>query len=124
MKKYFILFCLFLGNNCYALANELNLYIWSEYLPENIIERFTKETGIKVNLSTYDSNESLYTKIKLLHNSKSGYDLAVPSTYFVSKMRDEGLLMELDMSKIDNFKDIDENLTNQSYDPKNKYSIP
>ena len=81
MKKYFILFCLFLGNNCYALANELNLYIWSEYLPENIIERFTKETGIKVNLSTYDSNESLYTKIKLLHNSKSGYDLAVPSTY-------------------------------------------
>ncbi len=124
MKKYLILVCVFLGNNFYALGNELNLYIWSEYLPESIIEKFTEETGIKINLSTYDSNESLYTKIKLLHNSKSGYDLVVPSTYFVSKMRTEGLLMELDRSKIDNFKDINENLIDQSFDPKNKYSIP
>ena len=49
MKKYFILFYLLLGNNCYALANELNLYIWSEYLPENIIELFNK---MAVNLSS------------------------------------------------------------------------
>lgn len=124
MKKYLVLFYLIFWTNSNTLANELNLYIWSEYLPENIIEKFTKETGIKINISTYDSNESVYAKVKLLQNSKSGYDLVVPSTYFVSKMKDEGLLMELDMSKIDNFKDIDENLTNQSFDPKNKYSIP
>jgi spermidine/putrescine transport system substrate-binding protein len=124
MKKYLVLFWLIFGINFSVLANELNVYIWSEYLPENIIEKFTKETGIKVNISTYDSNENLYAKVKLLHNSKSGYDLIVPSTYFVSKMRDEGLLTELDMSKINNFKDIDESLTNKPFDPQNKYSIP
>ena len=124
MKKYLILFCVFFWTNSSVLANELNLYIWSEYLPENIIEKFTKETSIKVNISTYDSNESLYAKVKLLQNSQSGYDLVVPSTYFVSKMRDEKLLMEIDMSKIDNFKHIDENLTNKAFDPGNKYSIP
>ena len=124
MKKYFILFCFILGNHFCASANQLNVYTWSEYLPEHIVEKFTKETGVKLNLSTYDSNESLYTKIKLLHNSQSGYDLVMPSTYFVSKMREEGLLMELDISKITNFKDIDKSLVNQPFDLDNKYSIP
>ncbi len=124
MKKYLISVCLILSANFSVLANELNLYIWSEYLPESIIKKFTEETGVKVNLSTYDSNEGLYAKVKLLHNSRSGYDLIVPSTYFISKMRDEGLLMELDMSKINNFNDIDDALINKPFDPENKYSIP
>lgn len=124
MRKYLILFCMILGSHFCVLANEINVFIWSEYLPENIVEKFTNETGIKVNLSTYDSNESLYTKIKLLHNAQSGYDLVMPSTYFVSKMRNEGLLKELDISQIDNFKDIDESLINQSFDLGNKYSVP
>ena len=52
------------------------------------------------------------------------YDLVVPSTYFISKMREEKLLMEIDKSKIDNFKNIDETLINKSFDPENKYSVP
>ena len=107
MKKYITVFFLVFGIHLTASANEINVYVWSEYIPDSVIEKFTEETGIKVNLSTYDNNESLYAKVKLLHNSNSGYDLVMPSTYFVSKMRDEGLLMELDKSKIDNFKNID-----------------
>jgi len=126
MKKYITLFFLVFGIHFTAPASvsEINVYVWSEYIPDSIIEKFTEETGIKVNLSTYDNNESLYAKVKLLHNSKSGYDLVMPSTYFVSKMRDEGLLTELDKSKMDNFKNIDESLINKPFDPENKYSIP
>jgi spermidine/putrescine transport system substrate-binding protein len=123
MKKYLILFSLFLVISKNVLASELNIYIWSEYLPENIVEEFTKETGVKVNISTYDSNENLYAKIKLLKTADS-YDLVVPSTYFISKMKEEKLLMEIDKSKIDNFKNIDETLMNKSFDPENKYSVP
>lgn len=126
MRKYLflILLVLSLAVNVKALAEELNVYIWSEYLPESVIERFTKETGIKVNVSTYDNNESLYAKVKLLSNSKNGYDLIVPSTYFVSKMKNEKLLMEIDKSKLSNFKNIDENLINKPFDPQNSYSVP
>lgn len=128
MMKYLriALVALFFTANINALADqrELNVYIWSEYLPESVIERFTKETGIKVNISTYDNNESLYAKVKLLSNSKNGYDIIVPSTYFVSKMRNEKLLMEIDKSKLSNFKNIDEALINKPFDPKNSYSIP
>lgn len=105
-------------------VNELNLFIWSEYLPEDLLKNFTEETGIKVNVSTYDSNEVLYAKVNLLKNSKNSYDVIVPSTYFISKMRNEKLLMEIDKSKLSNFKNIDENLINKPFDPENRYSIP
>lgn len=124
MKNYLILFFLVFGIEFTVFANELNVYIWSEYIPDHVLQKFIEESGIKVNLSTYDNNESLYAKVKLLHNSKSGYDLVMPSTYFVSKMKNEGLLMELDKSKINNFKDIDNDLLNKSFDPENRYSIP
>ncbi len=71
----------------------LNLYIWSEYIPDEIIAAFTKETGIKVNVSTYDSNEAMYAKVKLVGK---GYDLVVPSSDHVGLMRREGLLLPLD----------------------------
>ncbi len=60
----------------YAGSGELYLYIWSEYIPDAVVENFTKETGIKVHMSNYDSNEAMYTKVKL---AGEGYDLIVPS---------------------------------------------
>ncbi|MEJ6069432.1 spermidine/putrescine ABC transporter substrate-binding protein PotD, partial [Psychrobacter sp. 16-Bac2893] len=57
----------------------LNLYNWSEYMPQEILDGFTEETGIKVNYTTFDSNEAMYAKLKLLDDS-SQYDLAIPST--------------------------------------------
>lgn len=101
----------------------LNLYNWSEYMPQEILDGFEKETGIRVNYTTFDSNEAMYAKLKLLDDS-SQYDLAVPSTYYVEKMAKEGLLQELDKSKLSNFKNLDTSFTNKKVDPENKYSIP
>ena len=101
----------------------LNLYNWSEYMPQEILDGFEKETGINVNYTTFDSNEAMYAKLKLLDDS-SQYDLAIPSTYYVEKMAKEGLLQELDKSKLSNFKNLDTSFTNTKVDPENKYSIP
>ncbi|WP_413284424.1 extracellular solute-binding protein [Vibrio sp. MA40-2] len=104
-----------------AAEDELYFYNWSEYIPNSILEEFTKETGIKVLYSTYESNETMYAKLK---TQGEGYDLVVPSTYFVSKMRKENMLSKIDKSKLSNFKGIDTNYLNKSFDPNNDYSIP
>ncbi|WP_435979223.1 ABC transporter substrate-binding protein [Psychrobacter sp. DM4] len=101
----------------------LNLYNWSEYMPQEILDGFEAETGISVNYTTFDSNEAMYAKLKLLDDS-SQYDLAVPSTYYVEKMANEGLLQEIDQSKLSNFNNLDTSFTNTKVDPDNKYSIP
>ncbi len=105
-----------------AWAKELYVYNWSEYLPDSVLRDFTRETGIKVIMSTYDSNEALYAKIKMV--DAKGYDLIVPSTDFVSRMRKEGLLQPVDKSKLSNFANLDPHLLNQAFDPDNTYSIP
>lgn len=101
----------------------LNLYNWSEYMPQEVLEQFTQETGIKVVYTTYDSNEAMYARLKLLDES-SQYDLAVPSTYYVNKMRNEGLLAPIDHSKLAGFDNIDPTLVNLDIDPGNQYSVP
>jgi len=106
---------------CYGADKVLNLYIWSEYIPEQVLADFTKETGIKVNISTYDSNEAMYAKVKLVGK---GYDLVVPSSDYVGLMRREGLLTLVDIKKISNFNLIDPQFTNKSFDPGNAYSVP
>ena len=74
-------------------AKELNVFSWSEYIPQEVVNGFTKETGIKVVLSTYESNEAMYAKLKLL--GAKGYDLVVPSGYFVEVMAQDNLLAKL-----------------------------
>jgi len=101
----------------------LNLYNWSEYMPQEILDGFESETGIHVNYVTFDSNEAMYAKLKLLDDS-SQYDLAIPSTYYVEKMANEGMLQEIDKSKLSNFNNLDTSFINTKIDPENKYSIP
>lgn len=101
----------------------LNLYNWSEYMPQEVLTRFQEETGIEVVYTTYDSNEAMYARLKLLDES-AAYDLAVPSTYYVSKMRNEDLLMPIDQSKISGFDQLDPELTSLDIDPDNQYSVP
>lgn len=100
----------------------LVLYNWSEYLPKKVLRQFTKETGIPVRYSTYDSNEAMYAKVKTVKGV--GYDLLVPSTYYVDRMRREGLLQKIDKAKLSNFSHLNPRLLNQPYDPNNDYSIP
>jgi len=100
----------------------LNVYAWSEYLPQDSIDAFEEEYGIEIVYSTYDSNEDMYAKLKLLDGK--GYDLVIPSTYFIDQMQKEGMLAKIDKTKLSNFKDIKKNLLGQDFDPNNDYSIP
>ncbi|QJC33239.1 extracellular solute-binding protein [Enterobacteriaceae endosymbiont of Donacia clavipes] len=97
-------------------------YNWTEYVPDKILKKFTKETGIKVIYSTYDSNESMYTKLKTY--KKQSYDLIVPSTYFVSKMKNEGMIQKIEKKKLTNFSNLDIKFLNKPFDLNNEYSIP
>ncbi len=109
----------------FAIAAEkstLVLYNWSEYLPKKVLRQFTKETDIPVRYSTYDSNEAMYAKVKTVKGV--GYDLLVPSTYYVDRMRREGLLQKIDKAKLSHFSHLNPRLLNQPYDPNNDYSIP
>jgi len=100
----------------------LYFYNWAEYLPQKVLDQFTKETGIKVIYSTFDNNETLYAKLKL--QKGSGYDLIVPSTYYVDKMKKEGLLSPLDKSLLSNLSHLNPALMNKSFDPNNLYTVP
>ena len=121
MKKL-IFALLMLAISSTATAGDLILYNWSEYMPREVLEQFTKETGIKVKEVTYDSNEAMYTKIKMVKDHD--YDIVVPSTDFVVRMSAEGLLLPIDKSKLPNFKNLDKRFVNLDFDKGNKYSVP
>ena len=105
-----------------ADKGEVVVYNWSEYIPQDVLDDFTKETGIKVVYSTYETNDAMYSKIKLLRGQS--YDLVCPSTYYLHLMIEEGLLTTFDHAKLGNLGNLDPKLLAPSYDPENKYSIP
>lgn len=100
----------------------VNVYNWSGYISEDVLKEFEKETGIHVNYTTYDSNETMYAKLKA--DPDAGYDIVVPSTYFIDRMYKQGMLQKIDKSKIPNFKNLNPALLNKPFDPHNHYSIP
>lgn len=102
-------------------ADVLNIYNVGDYIDEDLIPKFEKETGIKVVYEKYDTNEIMYQKIK---SGGSKYDLVFPSDYMIEKMIKENLLQKIDYSNIPNYKNIDEKFKNASYDPKDEYSVP
>ncbi|MGE4297696.1 MAG: extracellular solute-binding protein [Desulfovibrionaceae bacterium] len=113
--------CLALVGAAHA-ENVVSVFNWTEYMPDAVLEKFTAETGIKVVYSTFESNEALYTKLKL--TGGKGYDVVIPSTYYVSRMRKEGMLAPLDRDQLSHFGNLVGNLLNKPYDPQNVYSVP
>ncbi len=99
----------------------VNVCSWGEYIDESLIEQFEDETGIRVNYQTAESNEALYS---LLKSGGADYDVIVPSDYMISQLLEEGMLEELDYSRIPNFELIDRRFRNLPYDPENKYTVP
>ncbi|HIF9368796.1 TPA: ABC transporter substrate-binding protein [Photobacterium damselae] len=108
--------------NVSAANDVLNVYNWAEYMPDSVLKAFEKEYDVTINYSTFDNNEAMYTKLKLLDNK--GYDVVFASTYFIEKMAREGMLAKIDHSKIPNLANIYPGLLNQEFDPKNDYSAP
>jgi len=103
-------------------SGELNIFVWTEYVPDSVIEKFEKETGIKFNMSTYSSNEDCLSKVK--SETAGAYDIVQPSDYMVANMIEQGMLAELDFDKLPNFSNIGDSYKNPAYDPGNKYSVP
>jgi spermidine/putrescine transport system substrate-binding protein len=102
-------------------AESLNLFAWSQYVPQEVIDGFTRETGIKVNYEQYDSNEAMITK---LSQGSSHYDLVQPSEYAVENLIHRNMLEPLHISKIPNVKNLDPKYRDLPYDPGQKFSIP
>jgi putrescine transport system substrate-binding protein len=100
----------------------LNIYNWSDYVAEDTIANFEKETGIKVRYDTYDNNEILHAKLVA---GKTGYDIVVPSSTFARLQIDGGLLMKLDKAQMPNLKNLDPDIQAQiaTIDPGNQYLV-
>lgn len=98
----------------------LRVFNSGEYVDTQLIDRFEKENNCKVVYETYDSNESLYTKLQ----SGSEYDIVVPSDYMIERLIKEGYLQKIDWSKIKNKDKIVPKILNMNYDKKQEYSVP
>jgi spermidine/putrescine transport system permease protein len=101
--------------------SSLNLFCWSEYVPESVIKGFEKETGIKVNVENYASNEEMMAK---LLSGATNYDLIQPSEYTVEALIKARKLSELNVANIPNIKNIDPKYRNMAFDPQGKHSVP
>ncbi len=100
---------------------ELFLYNWSNYFPPDLLKKFEADTGIKVTLDVYDSNETMLAKLQA---GAAGYDVVVPSDYMVKIMIDEGLAEKINAGEMPNFKNVMAPHDEQPFDPSREYSAP
>ncbi len=100
----------------------VNIYNWSDYIDNSILSDFTKETGIKVVYDTFDQNETLETKLLA---GKTGYDVVVPTAYFLQRQIKAGVFQKLDKSKLPNISNMWDTVQQRiaTYDPGNQYAI-
>lgn len=135
MRKTVCLLCSLL--TCFALFSDsvsaapetrtLRVFNWGEYISDgsdgsmDVIQEFTRRTGIQVDYQVFSTNEEMYAKII---SGSADYDVLIPSDYMIGKMIDEGLLAKLDFSNIPNYRYVDDAFKNLEYDPTNEYSVP
>ena len=102
-------------------AGELNLYNWTDYTSPDLIKKFEEETGVKVVLDTYDSNETLLAKLK---SGGGNYDIVVPSHNFVPVLIEDGLLQAIDAPSLSTFGNLDSQWRDPPWDKGNRYTVP
>ena len=108
-------------------GTEINVYNWGEYISDgsddtlNVNALFEKETGIKVNYTTFDSNENMYNKLK---SGGADYDIVIPSDYMIERLIAEELVQKIDFSNISNYSNILPEYKDLFFDPNNEYSVP
>lgn len=117
-----------IGGGIFAFAKKssepqqvLNVFNWSEYLPPSVIEKFEQTYNIKVNYSTFSSNEEMLAKLMA---GGGNYDVAVASDFMVEILAKQNLIQEMDKSRLTNLGNIDPQFMNLAFDPGNKYSVP
>ena len=135
MKKFLCTFlCVILLIGCFSGCESndnrtvINVYNWGQYISDgsdgymDVIGEFEKRyPNIKVNYVTFDSNETMYTKMA---GGGITVDVIIPSDYMVGRLIEENMLLELDFDNIPNYQYVDERYRNKDFDPENKYSVP
>ena len=114
-----ILCCFPMG--CRRKTPELKIYTWADYFKPELLQRFEKEQGCRIIIDTFESNESMYAKIKA---GATGYDLITPSSYFVKIMNDQGYLLPMNHAQLPNVKNVDADYLRISMDPQMHHSVP
>ncbi len=109
------------GNTTKTEKQVLNIFNWSEFLPQSVVEQFEKEYNVKVNYSTFSSNEEMLAK---LMGGNVPYDLVVTSDYAIEIMTKQKLVQPIDKNNVPNLSNIDKNVLDLAFDPKNTYSLP
>ncbi len=102
-------------------AGKLNIYNWFDYLPQELIDKFSKQHDVEVTMDTYDSNEALLARLKA---GVTGYDVAVPGDFMVAILIQEGMLERTEPNKMPNFKHMNPNWVDVYWDPGREYSVP
>jgi spermidine/putrescine-binding protein len=101
-------------------GGELNIYIWSNYLPDSVVAEFEQRYGAKVNVELYDSNEALLSRLQA---GGAAYDIIVPSDYMVSVLREQGLISPISKEHIPNINNLDPRFVGMAFDPENRFSV-
>ena len=104
-----------------AMARSINVYAWSDSIDPALVQKFEKQTGVHVNIGSYQSNAALLTKLQA---GSTGYDVVMPSQNFVKIMIDQGLIENIHADKMPAYKNIKAKWRGRWWDPKNEYSIP
>lgn len=112
---------LLIGAAAAHAEGELNLYNWGDYINPKVLTKFTEETGIKVNLDTYGTNEEMLAKIQA---GASGYDIVFPSVHMHDIMQQLGLLAKTNIGSDPDFKNIDKQFLRSKMDPNAEYCLP
>jgi putrescine transport system substrate-binding protein len=110
------------SSSSWSQSRTVNIYNWSDYVEPTVIEAFSKETGIKVKYDTFDANETLETKLLA---GKSGYDVVVPTAYFLQRQIAAGVFQKLDKSKLPNLSHVWPEIAQRlaGYDPGNEHAV-
>jgi len=105
-----------------AQQKRINFYNWSDYIEPNVLKDFTRDTGTEVTYDTFDANEVLETKLLA---GRSGYDVVVPTAYFLERQIKAGVFQKLDKTKLPNVVNVWPDIANRlaTYDPGNQYAV-
>ncbi|HVT59570.1 MAG TPA: spermidine/putrescine ABC transporter substrate-binding protein [Thermoanaerobaculia bacterium] len=109
------------GSVARGRQGKLNVYFWTNYLPEDVVAEFERRTGLEVTVDTYSANEALLAK---LQSGVADYDVVVPSDYLLKVLIPQRLLRELDHARLPHLPNLDPRFLAQQFDPANRYSLP
>lgn len=113
---------LFISGPANCSDEVVNVYAWPDVISASLIRQFENETGIKVNFSTFSSNEVMYAKLRATPRPR--YDVIEPSSYYINRLRQQHMLETLNRKDLSHFKNLDPDFLNKAYDPHNRYSVP